>query len=177
MLGIKHEFDGVKSVKPKKGTKVKEGEKQPELALKVPINYKKVGGKYKLHPDCLSNLRSKEMSNYFEHVPRSMEKYDALEKEKKSKKDKQLKLSKKDFFETFPPEQYHPVEYKESNESFDDLLHLFGLHSLKNALTRKGPYENTFDERVTKFYLKFSSGRFNQILDMIKRRMKIAEIQ
>ncbi len=177
MLGIKHKFDDVKSVKPKKGTKAKEGEKPPELTLKVPINYRKTGGKYELHPDCLSNLRSKEMSNYFEHVSRSIELYNKLEKEKKSKKDKQLKLSKTEFFKVFPHEQYYPVEYKKTNESFDDLLHLFGIHSLKNALMRKGPYENTFDERVTKFYLKFSSGRFDQILGMIKRRMKIAEIQ
>ena len=106
-----------------------------------------------------------------------MKQYEMIEKEKKGKKDKQLKLSKTDFFKIFPHEQYYPVEYKKTNESMDNLIHLFGIHSLKNALNRKGPYENTFDERVTKFYLKYSAGRFDQILGMIKRRMKIAEIQ
>ena len=102
-----------------------------------------------------------------------MNKYNQIKSEKSGKT---KGLTKKEFFDTFPVEQYHHVKHKKTNESFENLLHLFGIMSIKNAFFRKGPYENTFAERITKFYLKFSGGRFDSILGMIKRRMKLAEI-
>ena len=173
MLGIKHKFetDDIKPKKSKKKTKLEDGG-TVEPQLKVPLGYHKIGSKYVLHEDCEKSFKN-ELIKFFEHVENNLKKYNKI---KSGKSGKTKGLTKKEFFDTFPVEQYHHVKHKKTNEKLDNLLHLFGIISIKNALFRKGPYENTFSERITKFYLKFSGGRFGSILGMIKRRMKIAEI-
>ncbi|NOR84495.1 hypothetical protein GQ473_00105 [archaeon] len=175
MLGIKHKFenDDIKPEKLKKKTKLEDGG-TVELQLKVPLGYHKIGTKYVLHPDCEKAFNDeKGIMTFFEHVEKNIKKYNQI---KSTKSGKTKGLTKKEFYDIFPIEQYHHLKHKKTNESLENLLHLFGIISIKNALFRKGPYENTFSERITKFYLKFSGGRFNSILGMIKRRMKIAEI-
>ncbi|MCK4968146.1 MAG: hypothetical protein KAS12_03755, partial [Candidatus Aenigmarchaeota archaeon] len=176
MMGIPHKFenDDIKPEKLKKKTKVDGVE--VEATLKLPLGYHKSGGKYVLHDDCEKSFKkhfNNEHFKNFDHVEKSMKKYEAA---RKTETEKKKSLSKKEFFEIFPHERYHHIKHKKVNKTLENTLHLIGIKSIQDALFRKGPYENTFSERVTKFYLKFSGGRFDGILGMIKRRMKIAEI-
>lgn len=92
------------------------------------------------------------------------------------------RLSKKEFYAAFgenkkdAEKKFYFVEQPQENEELSKWMERLGfVEPVKLHFFRPtGPYENTFKERVTKFYFKWADAKWSVILGMIEKRMNIA---
>ncbi len=85
--------------------------------------------------------------------------------------------TKKIMRKKYPEPEYYLSPISVDSKTQKTLKSISGLFYLDMWLFKKrGPYEHQFYDRFTKHYLKLSGQRFNGIVDMIQRRMKIEDV-
>jgi len=82
--------------------------------------------------------------------------------------------TKKAMLKKYPIPKYYLSPIHVENKSWTYIKNLFSLDMW--LFKKRGPYEHQFYDRFTKFYLKLSGQRFNSMVNMIMRRMKIEDV-
>ncbi len=82
--------------------------------------------------------------------------------------------TKKAMLKKYPDPEYYLSPIHVENKSWTNTKNLFCLDMW--LFKKRGPYEHQFYDRFTKFYLKLNGQRFNSVLNMLLRRMKIEDV-